>query len=205
MPAKNTLRQFEAGGYYHIYNRGAGKQAVFIDGQDKDYFLKLIARYLDPKVKDYDGNGGEYPKVDKYLELLAFCLMKNHFHLLIFIDSKPETLSKFMKSLTTSYAMYFNLRYKQSGILFQGRYRCSRISKDSYLQHVSRYIHLNPRYFLTYKYSSLNYYLNATAPRWLKPFRMLNLFEGADYLAFIKDYKGQKAALELIKSELADK
>ncbi len=205
MPAKNTVRAFETGGYYHVYNRGAGKRIVFHDDYDKAYFLGIIARYLDPKVHDYDGNGAEYPKYDTDIELLAYCLMGNHIHLLFYIKQSPNALSMLVKSIMVSYTMYFNLKYKESGTLFQGKYRASRITRDDYLQHISRYIHLNPRNYATYQFSSFQAYTGGAVPRWLNPQRLLALFNTNEYKAFVADYEGHKEALESIRSELADR
>lgn len=84
-------------------------------------------------------------------------------------------------------------------------FRASRITNDGYLQHITRYIHLNPRRYKTYFYSSLAYYTGAkTPPPWLKPQRALDLFEGNDYLTFLEDYEDQRAMLEILKYELAD-
>ncbi|MFZ1323686.1 MAG: transposase [Candidatus Saccharimonadales bacterium] len=204
MPARNTIRAFETGGYYHVYNRGAGKQPIFLDDYDKEYYLHLIARYLDPKVNDFDGSGAEYPKFDSDVELLAYCLMRNHIHLLFYIKHEPSALPLLIKSLTVSYTMYFNLKYTRPGTLFQGKYRAARITRDDYLQHISRYIHLNPRNYARYQYSSYRSYTGGAVPRWLHPERILQIFKGYDYRNFVDDHKEHKSVLEVIKTELAN-
>lgn len=105
----------------------------------------------------------------------------------------------------TSYSRYFNLKYKRSGALFETRYKASRIEQDIYLEHISRYIHLNPRYWFRYPYSSLPYYFN-DRPNWFQPARIETMFANrAAYITFLKDYEGQKAALEEVKYSLADR
>lgn len=204
MPAKNVLREFAAGHYYHIYNRGVAKQPIFLDAADKQKFLKIIERHLDPGGVALRHDGVPYRKFDVEIELLCYCLMGNHFHMLVYLSGEGEALSEFMRSICTAYTMYFNKRYKRVGGLFQGVFKASRISNDAYLQHVTRYIHLNPRTYKTYYYSSLPQYLGAPAPEWLKPGRVLAMFEGEDYLSFLEDYEEQAALLGELKYELAD-
>lgn len=142
----NLLRQFESGGFYHVYNRGNHRQATFMDDFDHDYFLQLLDRLA-----------GEYE-----VEVLAYCLMRNHYHLLVrmlAIDS--EAIRKMMSKLAMSYANYYNRKYGQVGRLFQGPYRTKPVLTDEYLIHLVRYIHLNPAEFadpLTYRWSSIASY-----------------------------------------------
>jgi putative transposase len=205
MPAKNIVKTFIPGNYYHVYNRGVAKLPIFLDQADKRYFLKLLDRHLNPDNKSLDQNNQPYKKFHDDIELLCYCLMKNHFHLLIHLGGGVTAISEFMRCIGTSYTMYFNLKYRRVGPLFQGVYKASCISDDSYLLHITRYIHLNPRRYKTYKYSSLIAYLGCKPAPWLKPQRMLDLFEGDDYLTFLEDYEDHKAMLSEIKHELADK
>jgi len=204
MPAKNVVREFACYQYYHVYNRGVAKQRIFLDQADKHYFINLFDRYLNPSNTTCDYAGIPYRKFDNELELLSFCLMNNHFHLLVYQTHNPIALSDFMKSIGTAYTMYFNLKYKRVGPLFQGTYKASRISNDSYLMHISRYIHLNPREYLTCMYSSLPSYLGRDDITWIKPSKILDMFEGTSYLTFLQDYEDTKLMLDEIKHELAD-
>lgn len=204
MPAKHTLRAYEPQSYYHIYNRGVAKLPIFLDQADKRYFLNLFTRHLDSEDGTKDSQGSPYPKFDESLELVAYCLMKNHFHLLLYVYDEPTSVTEFMRCVSTAYTMYFNRKYKRVGPLFQGRFKSSRISNDSYLMHISRYIHMNPRNYQTYTFSSLTDYLYKPRDVWLHPERILSLFEPNEYLPFLQDYEDTKRALELIKSELAD-
>lgn len=77
MPSRNSVKQFSAPAYYHVYNRGAGKQIIFRDATDKQYFMHILQRHLDPKDDSTDRFGVAYKKYD--IELVAYCLMKNHF------------------------------------------------------------------------------------------------------------------------------
>lgn len=193
MPSRNTVREYDAPAYYHVYNRGAGGAPIFRDAQDKRKFLALLERYLDPAKESYP---------TYQIELLAYCVMRNHYHLLIYQEHEPTEITHFMRSVSTAYSMYYNLRYKNRGHVFQGVFKASRITEESYLVHISRYIHLNPESYKTYKWSSLQYYLGKQKPAWLQPDRPLDM-SPLQYEKFLQDYKDKKAALKQIYSELA--
>lgn len=113
-------------------------------------------------------------------------------------------MEKLMRSVMTSYSRYFNLKYKRTGPLFESRYRASLIDQDPYLQHISRYIHLNPRNWPTYRYSSLRYYKQGKPPEWLNLARIFSLFDSPeDYHTFVADYKEYKRVLDELKCQLA--
>jgi len=134
------------GAIYHVINRGNNKGDIFIDEKDYNVFLKHLR-----EVKE-----------EKDFFLYCYCLMPNHFHLLL--EVKDEPLSKIMQSLLTSYVIYFNSRYERSGHLFQSRYKAVICDKEEYLFKLVRYIHLNPKRahlvedISKYKWSSHNNY-----------------------------------------------
>lgn len=196
MPSQNTIRDYDLPAYYHVYNRGAGSQPIFYDDQDRLKFLSLFSRYLD----DADQINYSYEKYA--VEIIAYCLMGNHFHLLLYQEQDIDAISKFMKSVTTAYSMYFNRKYKRSGHLFQGVFRAARITNQSYLLHITRYIHMNPRSYLRYRWSSLRCYLGQPHETWLNPERV-NSMSPAAYKQFLQEYEGKKAELKLIKDQLA--
>ena len=202
MPSRNRIKDYVADSYYHIYNRGVNKRIIFKDERDFAAFLNLLKRYLDSEPTK-DNKGREYEWLSKRMELLAFCLMPNHFHLLIY-QRDPEAMTRLLRGVGTSYSGYFNRRYKRTGPLFQGRFRASLIGQDSYLQHISRYIHLNPQNFRSWEFSSLPYYLGHKRAGWVRPDRILDMFTKGEYLEFVNDYEGQKRAMEEIRSQLAD-
>lgn len=132
--------------------------------------------------------------------------MPNHFHLLIYQKANQAAITQFMRSLITAYSMYFNRRYIRVGPVFQGRFKASFISRDDYLQHISRYIHLNPAGYKLYEWSSLLYYTGSKQASWLTTYRILELFTGKEeYVNFVSDYEENKKMLEEIRSELADR
>jgi len=204
MPGKNLIKDYVEESYYHIYNRGVNKQPIFIDDQDYHVYLGLLKRYLGSTVEK-NAARINHPNYFKDIELLAFCLMGNHFHLFIYQLGDREAVTKLMRSLTTAYSMYFNKKYKRVGPVFQQRYRAVRITDDGQLLHITRYIHLNPDSYLDYQWSSLPYFLGTKTPEgnMVRPGRIIELFNN-DYKDFMADYKETRDELEILKSELAD-
>ena len=120
------LRIEYPGAWYHVTCRGNEKKNIFRNDTDRDKLLEILS-----------GNLKLYR-----IELHAYVLMQNHFHLLLMT---PEAnLRRFMQRFNTTYTVYFNRRHHRSGHLFQGRYKAILIDRDEYLLEVSRYIHLNP-------------------------------------------------------------
>jgi len=115
------------GRYYYIYNQGNRKQDIFLDKSD---YLK----YLE-KLREY--------KKKHNISIICYCLMPNHFHLLLRQDADIP-IYKFMHALHTSYSMYVNHKHDRTGHLFQGKYKQKEIDKNEYLLQLSSYIHLNP-------------------------------------------------------------
>ena len=203
MPSRNVLKADIADNFYHIYARGNSRGKVFADDEDYQFFLKLLRRYLSAEEAK-DPYGISYPNFYNKLELTCFCLMPNHFHLLIY-QHQQGAMAGLMRSLLTSYSRYFNKKYQRSGPLFESRYKASRIDADNYLEHITRYIHLNPRQWRGHEYSSLKYYLLQNQESWIRPNRILALFKSPhEYEQFVEDYSGHKQMLDILKHELAN-
>jgi putative transposase len=201
MPSKNVVKSFCEQSFYHVYNRGVNKCAIFLDDVDYRVFLNLIKRFLGNKAS-VDNIGRSYKWYGDRVELSAYCLMPNHFHLLLY-QYDAQAITELMRSIITSYVMYFNKRYGRIGPLFQQRFKASSILDDQYLQHISRYIHLNPSNYHDWQWSSLKYYTNNYYADWLKPDRIVDLFGSRDvYQDFVADYKDYHDTIELIKHEL---
>lgn len=199
MPSRNTVKKYDIETYYHVYNRGAGNQKLFLDSSDKRKFLSLIERYITPK-DDRDDSEKSYPEYD--IEINAYCLMGNHFHLLVYQTEDKDALSGLMRSVSTAYSMYFNKKYKRHGHVFQSVFKASRITDESYLLHITRYIHMNPRTYMTYRWSSLSTYLGRGYVDWLKPDR-ITVMSPLEYEIFLVEYEDKKAELEEMKIQLA--
>lgn len=202
MPSRNVLKDDLSDSYYHVYFRGGNRSRIFREPADYERLLQLFARYL--SLQESKNTAGlSFPNYSNRVELLAFCLMPNHVHLFIYQHQQGD-MTEFMRSLLTSYSMYFNKKYKRTGPLFESRYKASRITSDAYLQHISRYIHLNPKHWREYEYSSLPYYLHHVSDDWIDPEKILELFSSpAEYLQFVEDYEDAKEIMDILKLELA--
>ncbi len=193
-----------ADSYYHIYARGVGKQNIFLDDSDFKFFISLFKRYLS-REDSVNERGAAYAKLYESIELLSYCLMSNHFHLLVY-QIEEGTMTRLMRGVMASYSHHFNKKYNRTGPLFESRYKASMISTDTYLLHISRYIHLNPIKWRDYPYSSLSSYLGITSSDWLSVARIIELYNSkSEYLQFLEDYQQVHNDLEIIKHELANK
>jgi REP element-mobilizing transposase RayT len=127
--------------YYHIYNRGNGKHEIFLDEEDYDRFIKILYvcnsersfnfrdLIVDPKIDAYDFERGA-----PLVSILSWVLMPNHFHIVLIsprldLGEEYNPISKFMTKVSTSYAMYFNKKYKRTGGLFEGTFKSKHIEE----------------------------------------------------------------------------
>lgn len=124
MPHRKT--KFFNDCYYHIYNRGVNHSNIFLTKRNYYFFLEKVKQYLLP-----------------YADIVAYCLMPNHFHLLILVKNGEE-ISSALKKVFLSYTKSLNKETNRSGPLWEGRYKSKFVPEDDYLLHLSRYIHLNP-------------------------------------------------------------
>ncbi len=148
--------KFGDGEICHIYNRGTDKRTIFLDTQDHERFLYCLSEFNDENPtlhwsqrninlsNNSKVNSEVQPQKGKQIvEILAFCMMPNHYHLLLRQVSEGG-ITKFMRKLGTGYTMYFNQKNKRSGVLFQGRYKAIHVDSETYFRHLPHYIHLNP-------------------------------------------------------------
>lgn len=167
-------RIFLKNSIYHLISRG-NNQNLFLDDKDFLRFTFNLSKYSDKFI----------------VRVLAFALMPNHIHLLVRQDS-DFTLSKFMQTLTTAHANYFNLRHKRTGHLFEARFKHVEVTTDEFLVHVSRYIHLNPssaglvRNPEDYVWTSYQHYLGKVDLGFVDERLILAYFSKIDP---VKDYK----------------
>ncbi|MEK9181407.1 MAG: transposase [Patescibacteria group bacterium] len=170
-------QSFAPGEFYHLYNRGTEKRIIFLDKHDYAHFLFLM--YIcntakSVRIKDIDEN---FDREEAIVEIGAYCLMPNHFHILIH-EKIEGGISKYMLKLMTGYSMYFNKKYERTGKLYEGVFKSIHANKDTYLKYLYSYIHLNPaklidknwkenrgqnvkrllKYVFDYPYSSLREY-----------------------------------------------
>jgi len=140
---------------YHTLNRGVDKRKLFIDKQDYLRFIHDLYEFNDEAPANNNCHGFRRTPVKcndvgrRYIgrsllvDIHAFCLMPNHYHLLL--SPRVENgIPLFMKKLNGGYAKYFNERYDRQGALFEGRYKSVPVTAQSHFIHLPYYIHLNP-------------------------------------------------------------
>lgn len=223
MPAKNSTKLYINNGYYHLYNRGVEKRVIFEDAQDYGVFLSYLKEYLLPKDekmlrKQLIDPITSVKKRDKILKslrmnnfsneiiLLAYCLMPNHFHLLVKQNSE-KAIDTFMNSLCTRYSMYFNRKYKRVGPLYQGVYKAVLIETIEQFLHLSRYIHRNPLSLqgvalqtLSNQPSSYAEYLNLRKTKWVQPQEILEFFSKKIPSLGYESFIDQHADIEFVQN-----
>lgn len=215
------------GEIYHVTNRGVNHQPIFNDIYDYNRALELLSfyqfvkpslrfsfynrlpaeekrRFLD-KMKQYN---------QKLTTCLSFCLMPNHFHLLIKQESE-KGISKLLSNFQNSFTRYFNTKHKRIGHLFQGQFKTVRIETEEQLLHTSRYIHLNPytSYVVKsisdlekYSWSSLREYIEHSDKSFCDVKTILSSFPSRKkYLEFVLDQKDYQRTLEKIKHLILEK
>lgn len=165
MPTR--IPPFKTHHYYHLFNRGVAKQEIFRSPNDYRFFIERMN--LNTTIK-----GAEIVTIHCY------CLMPNHFHMLI-EQHKDEGISAYLHRFLCTYSMHFNTLYTRVGPLFQSRTKATWIGSDASFKAVSHYIHRNPLKILTlpedlakYPYSSYPYYIKESRARQSK---LLSLFD----------------------------
>jgi len=138
---------FSVDEYYHVYSRGVEKRPIFLERSDKERFVRSLFLNNSEKVFHFrETNGLLLKNLDRgqpHTAIGAYCLMPNHFHLLV-RETVEGGISKFMSKLLTSHSMFFNTKYKRKGALFDGAFKARHVDSDNYLKYLFAYIHLNP-------------------------------------------------------------
>lgn len=202
--------------FYHVYNRGVAKQNLFDSDFDYLRLLKTFSFYLEnenkPRLSKIDKT--ELHKILKIepqkplVEIYAYCLMPNHFHLLL-RQVTDNGISIFLRRSSDSYTRYYNVKNDRVGTIFQGRFRAVLIESDEQLLHLSRYIHLNPytsdicNDSASYNWSSYHHYLNNNNDRLCHPDYILKMIGSSkNYQEFVEDYASYARDLTRIKDIL---
>lgn len=207
--------------YYHVFNRGVNKQPIFFGTKTYKRCLEIIRYYK------YKNNPLKYSKFIKLshdkkseiwielekeeqllVEIISFCLMPNHFHLLLKQNTEGG-IAKFMSNFQNSLSRYSNVKTERTGHLLQGRFQAVRIEDDEQLLHVNRYIHLNPYTgFIVKEFTDLSKYPWSSLPEFINqldktitnPKIILENFKTTDrYTSFLSDHAGYQKTLGQIK------
>lgn len=206
MPKQNVEKNLLPDTFYHVFNQGIGKKALFKDKDDYIYFMDLLKRYLS------DGHYADkyerfYPSYRGELELVSFNLQNRFFHLLLYQGTDKSAMPALMRSLANSYTSYYNKKYRKHGPLFDGTYKATTIDNKDFVVQVSRHIILRDDKYSKWPYSSLPYYLGQKNGDWLNVKLMQEVLNKnpASYLAFLADREGYKDSLKYISGILADR
>lgn len=212
MPSR--IFPFTNGHFYHIYNRGSEKRSIFESRRDYQRFLKTVQYYqfLGPKPKFSHFSQFQTFKPDsakKIVDIVCYCLMPNHFHLLL-KQSVDSGITEFVSKSSNSYTKYYNTKYKRIGPLLQGEFKSVLVENDEQLVHLSRYIHLNPLVSLMvkdlkdYEWSSYREYLDLTDGFCSKQ-EVLGFFKNSlQYERFVLDQADYGQRLEQIKHQVLE-
>jgi len=204
---------------YHIYNRGVERRPIFLSTLDRERFTMLLeyyrfqhvpksfSQYLDLPISERMTYFESLQSLPHAIDILAYCLMPNHFHLLI-RQKKDQGIVDALSIISNSYAKYFNVKDKRVGPLFQGPFKAVRIESDEQLMHVSRYIHINPvtngvideSALFSFPWSSLPVYVGQQSSRWIEHRTITDLFRSRnEYRKFVIDQIDYGKKLEMIK------
>ena len=121
-------RRLKQNSYYHVYNRGNNKSLVFRSDKDKLFFIRNLLSYC----KKYQ------------IILEAYCLMRNHYHIILKTGVRPQDLSRMMHAFSTKFSLYINHKYDHVGHVFQGRYKTKELKTKNAVLRTKRYIKDNP-------------------------------------------------------------
>ncbi|OGY08185.1 MAG: hypothetical protein A2700_00300 [Candidatus Blackburnbacteria bacterium RIFCSPHIGHO2_01_FULL_44_64] len=206
------------GEFYHVFNRGIAKQPVFLDKRDYRQMILGLSyyRFAVPPIRlsffktlPLDQKSYLWKELqtrnEKLVEIVAFALMPNHFHLLLRQEAE-NGISTFMRRLANSYTRFFNTKDGRKGPIFQGVFKAVHVSTTEQLMHVSRYIHVNPVVSYVIKESEMFSYPWTSLPEFLgdpsmaMPEPVLSLFSSKDdYKDFVLDQVDYGKRLEEIK------
>lgn len=224
MPQRKT--PLVVGEIYHVFNRSIARQPIFLSQKDYQRAIEVIDFYRFQKLPLKFSRFKQLPSDQRQLfyenlikngkvglEILAFCLMPNHFHFLLKIIEE-KAISNFMNNFQHSYSKYFNIKNGRTGSLFQSMFKAVRIETDEQLIHVSRYIHLNPvssfiiktESLPNYAWSSLNDYIsNDFKHSFISTDLILGHFKPKEsYKEFVFDEADYQQQLEIIKHQRFD-
>lgn len=214
MALRKTL--LATGEIYHVFNHSVAGIPIFKGARENNLFIESMRFYLQAKPPTkfsiYRQSRRTFPLnlKEKWATIINFCLMPNHFHLLL-RQEKGDGIKNFLQRVLGSFAHYFSLKNKFRGHVFEGNFKAVRVENEEQLLHLSRYIHLNPvtAYLVEnpeeYPYSSYKIYLGEESSDFVDPSPVLQNFSSPDkYREFLLDQRDHQRTLEKIKHLLLE-
>ena len=136
------LQPLQKDRFYHIYNRGINSSTIFSSDRNKEYFLGQYKKHLGDSVSTF-----------------AYCLLQNHFHLVVRLEKDPKLVTQSFSNFFNSYVKSYNKEENRTGSLFEKHFKRIEVDTEAYLKHLIIYVHLNPMNhfgedFRKYKFSS---------------------------------------------------
>lgn len=204
------------GEIYHVFTRGVEKREIFRHNADRTRFIELLLHSMPnqriisySQAKKLKHDMALTRESDGLIDLLAYCLMPNHFHLLV-KENVEHGISRYIHRLLTAYARYFNISEQRSGSLFVNPFRAVLVDGDKQLLQVSRYIHLNPlkakmitRLF-DYEWSSLGDYMGDSYKKTCHTSTLGDLLKPVEHKEFLIDEVDYIEALSVVPHLLID-
>lgn len=217
MPSNRNI-VFANGQYYHVFNRGVEKRPTFttkyeyIRAKDTINLYRFgdlpirYSKYLALNKEKKEKFLAELNENQLQIEIIAYCLMPNHFHFLL-KQRRDNGVVKFVAKFTNSYTKYFNTKHERVGPLFQGVFKAVHVEDDEQLLHLSRYIHLNPvmgniiknEELRNYPWTSYQNYLNLVDNKMVSTEEIRSFFKTPmDYEKFVMNEADYQKQLRLI-------
>ncbi|OGG11655.1 hypothetical protein A2Z00_01570 [Candidatus Gottesmanbacteria bacterium RBG_13_45_10] len=214
---------FVTGEYYHIFNRGVDRSAVFRKSRDYQIFLSSMEfyRYREPDIRFSAFNrmnivtaGVIRSRLEQSgvnVSVLVYAFMPNHFHLIVRQEAE-NGIHQFLFKALNSYAKYLNTKHRRVGPVFQGNFQAVHIDTDEQLLHVSRYIHLNPviagittmQLLETYPWTSYPYYVGSSQG-WINTSEIIGMIGSvASYRSFVSKQEGYARMLSGMRHLMMD-
>lgn len=170
------LETLEKDHFYHIYNRGINRSNIFSNDENKCYFLKQYQKYLSENISTF-----------------AYCLLQNHFHLVIRIDGDPIEVTQSFSNFFNSYAKAYNKAENRTGSLFEKHFKRIKVDSEKYLIQLIIYVNLNPQihfgeYFRNYSFSSYKEVMSGS-DKILEKDQILDQFGGKENFLEVHDIK----------------
>jgi len=176
---------YERNGFYHLYNRGHNKETLFYDEDDYQKLMEIIRK----------------SSKKEYLELIAFSLKQNHYHMLVKqISDKPVT--SWIQYIFNTYAKYYNKKYNKKGAIFEARVKGKRIKDEYYLFNIVHYINDNPASPLEKKYCSLNFFNDELLTR---AYYIESYESFENYIKGLNEYRNSKESKIRVEGFLFEK